>query len=113
VKKEMFKDEKVYIGEYLNDKRNGFGIEYNLEGGKFVGEFKNGKKWDGTGFDKNNKVNYEIINGYGKIKEYYKGKLIYEGECLRGKRHGRGKIYDYLTGQLKYDGIFVFGQKIE
>ena len=34
-----------------------------------------------------------MINGNGKGKEYYNGKLKFEGEYLNGKRHG--KIYDY------------------
>ena len=53
-----------------------------------------------------------IIDGNGVIKEYYNGVLIYEGDCLNGKRHGMGKEYDFLTGKLKYEGRFAFGHKM-
>ena len=76
--------------------------------GNLCGEFKNGIKWDGTGYNKNNEIEYEIIDGNGMIKEYYNGILIYEGDCLNGKRHGDGKEYDFLTGKLKYEGRFAF-----
>ena len=107
-----YKGKLIYEGNYLNGKRNGFGIEYNLNGGKFKGEFKNGNKWDGTGYDKNGEIDYEIIEGFGVIKEYYTGKLIYVGEYSRGERHGNGREYDFLTGKLKYKGRFCFGKKI-
>jgi len=111
--KEYFKGKLIFEGNYLNGKRNGFGIEYNFKGGKFVGEFKDGVKWDGTGYDENNKIDYGINDGYGVTKEYYNGILIYKGYCLNGKRHGDGKEYDYLTRKLKYKGKFAFGQKLE
>ena len=96
----------------MNGKRNGFGIEYNPNGGKFIRKFKNGKKWDGTGYNKNGEIEYEIIEGFGIIKEYYAGKLIYAGEYSKGERHGYGKEYDFLTGKLKKEGRFYFGKKI-
>ena len=65
---------------------------------------------DGTGYDKNGEIDYDINNGCGMVKEYYEDKLIYEGECVKGKRHGKGKEYDCLTGNLKYKGKFVFGK---
>ena len=36
--------------------------------------------------------------------------MIYEGECLKGKRHGKGKEYDFLTGKLKNKGVFANGK---
>ena len=110
---EKFKNKLIFEGNYLNGKRNGFGIEYNFQGGKFVGEFKNGMKWNGIGYKKNNEIDYNIKNGYGIVKEFYKGNLIYEGNYLKGKRHGKGKEYDFLTGKLKYDGNFLYGKKFE
>ena len=109
---EYFKNKLIYEGEYKDGKRNGKGIEYNFEGGKFVGEFKDGKKWDGTGYNGKTEIDYEIINGYGIVKEYYDGKLIFEGEYINGKREGYGKEYDFLTGNLKHRGIFCSDKKI-
>ena len=45
-----------------------------------MGEYLFGKKWDGKGFDEDGNIIYELNNGNGKVKEYKKGKLIYEGE---------------------------------
>ena len=48
----------------------------------------------------------EYLNGkrHGKGKEYYdSGKLRFDGEYLKGKRHGKGKEYDFL-GNLIYKG---------
>ena len=111
--KEYFEDKVIYEGNHLNGKRNGFGIEYNLKGGKFVGLFKNGKKWDGIGYNEKNEVDYSITNGFGVVKEYFNDKLIYIGEYANGKRHGKGIELDYLTGKIKYEGIFVYGKKFE
>ena len=110
---EYFNGKKIFEGEYLDGKRNGTGTEYNFEGGKFVGEFKSGKKWNGTGYNKNGTIEYNIIDGYGYLKEYHCGRLIYEGYCLDGKRHGKGKIYNFLTRKVIYEGIFAYGNKLD
>ena len=45
------------------------------------------RKWNGKGYDEEGNIIYELINGNGKVKEYYyDGQLIYEGEYLNGKR---------------------------
>ena len=60
-----------FEGEYLNDKRHGKGKEYNSKGNiRFEGEFLNGIKWNGKGYNENNEIDYEIKNGTGLIKEY-------------------------------------------
>ena len=110
--KEYFKNKLIFEGESLNWKRHGKGIEYYSDG-KFVGIFKFGKKWNGIGYNNDGEIDYDIIDGYGKVKEYYKGKLIYEGEYLNGYRHGIGKEYDFLTGDLIYEGNFSYGKKLK
>ena len=53
-------DKLLYVGEYLNGKRNGKGEEYDFNGNIiFEGEYLNGKKWNGKG----NEDKYEIKNG--------------------------------------------------
>ena len=85
----------IFEGEYLNGKRNGKGKEYNYNGklkfdgeylngerngrGKeysyyynyliFEGESLNGMRWNGKGYDINNKISYELKNGKGFVKE--------------------------------------------
>ena len=59
----------------------------------------------------------EYLNGkrHGKGKEYYRygttyGKLRFEGEYLNGKRHGKGKEYGKYGG-LMFEGEYLNGQK--
>ena len=87
----------------------------------------NGKGYNNDGF-----LQYEIISGRGKIKEYYNngelrfegkylngiikgkyylgGKLIFEGEYLNGKKNGKVKEY-YDNGKLKFEGEYLDGEK--
>ena len=37
-------------------------------------------------------------------KEYYDSKLLFEGEYLNGKRHGKGKEYYWDDGKLIFEG---------
>ena len=83
--------------EYINDR-----LEYE-------GEYLYNKKWNGNGYDENGNIIYELINGKGKVKEYYyNGKLIFEGEYLNGERKGKGK--EYYNGKLKFEGEYLKGK---
>ena len=67
-------------------------------------------KFNGKGYYENCNVIYELINGNGKVKEYYQdGGLQFEGEYLNGKRSGKGKQYNGDT--LKYEGEYLNGKK--
>ena len=83
----------IFEGEYLNGKRNGKGKECDFFAEfEFEGEYLNGKKWNGKGYNKVCKVDYEIKEGKGKVKEYnILGKLKYEGVYLNGDRNGKEK----------------------
>ena len=54
---------------------------------KFEGEYHNGKRWNGIGYDiKGNKV-YELKDGNGFVKEYDdQGKIIFIGKYLNGEK---------------------------
>ena len=57
-----------------------------------MGEYLNGKRWDGKG------------------KEYYDGKLKFEGEYFNGKRWN-GKVKEYnLYGELAFEGEYLNGE---
>ena len=86
-----------FEGEYLNDEKNGKGIEYNPDGQiQFDGEFLNGKEWEGKGYDKNNNIVFELKGGKGLIEKYDNyGILLFEGEYLNGERNGKGKEYGF------------------
>ena len=61
---------------------------------------KNGKE---KGYDEIGNIIYELINGNGKVKQYYLNNiLIFEGEYLNRKRNGKGKEYDSY-GNLIYE----------
>ena len=79
---------------------------------EYEGEFLYEKKWNGKGYDKNGNVIYELINGNGKVKEYFDDKLQFEGEYLNGKRNRKGKEYDF-SGNIKFEGEYMNGNEIE
>ena len=59
--KEYYNGYLIYEGEYLNDKRNGRGKEFDISGNiTFEGEYKNGNRWNG-------KIKELIIPMYDEI----------------------------------------------
>ena len=51
----------------------------------FEGQYLNGKRWNGNGFDKNNNILYELKNGKGLVKEYINELIFFDGEYLNGE----------------------------
>ena len=58
----------MYEGEWKHGFPNGQGTETYPNGGKYVGELKNGKPWNGTEYDKNGNIIGTVVNGK-KIKQ--------------------------------------------
>ena len=55
-----------YVGEWKNGKRNGQGTSTTSSiGYKYVGEWKNGKHWNGTRYYNGGKIIYKYVNGKG------------------------------------------------
>ena len=100
-----------YEGEYLNGKRNGNGKEYNYEGQiKIEGEYINDKLWNMKEYDVYNNIVSETTNGKGFFKEFNDdGRLIFEGEYLNGERNGKGKEYSF--GGLIFQGEYLNGKR--
>ena len=98
----------IFDGKYINGKKNGRGKEYFNDGKiKFEGIYFFGTKYNGKGYDKTNKLIYEIKDGNGYIYELDNfGYLIYEGEYLNGKKNGKGKEY-YYKDKIKFQGIYL------
>ena len=95
IKEYSYYNKLIFIGEYLNGERNGYGTEYDYKGYLiFDGEYLNGKEWNGKRYNDKNEIVYELKNGKGILKEYFYGNLIYEGEYLNGERNGKGKEYN-------------------
>ena len=100
-----------YSPEYVYDYRLK-GKEYINERLEYEGEYLFDNKYNGKGYDENGNIIYELINGNGKVKEYYyDGKLIFEGEYLNGKKNGYGKDYYYDNGKLEFEGEYLNGER--
>jgi len=134
--KEYYNDKIKFEGEFLNGKRNGKGKEYYDDGKlQFEGEYLKGQRWNGKGYNKNDEIDFQIIDGNGEGKEYYDdgklkfegkylngkkkgkvkelncyGELIFEGEYLDGKRNGKGKEYN-LIGLIEFEGEYLNGER--
>ena len=52
-----------YKGEVENGEPNGLGVLIYPEGGKYVGEWKDGKPWNGTSYNKNGNIIGKMVNG--------------------------------------------------
>ena len=124
-----------FEGEYLDGKRNGKGKDYNEDGklffeGEYLYDFKlrgkiyiwekmeyeggflYNKKWNGKGYDEDGNIIYELINGNGKVKEYYddNSSLKFEGEYLNGKKNGKGRDY-FIHGMRNFEGEYLNGKR--
>ena len=98
----------IYIGEYSKKRRNGKGKEYDINNKLiFKGEYRNGIKINGVGYDIAGQVILKLENGKGK--EYYdNGNLKFEGEYFDGRRWN-GKVYNY---QGKEECVIKYGKGI-
>ena len=83
---------KKYEGDYKNNKAEGKGIEYYINGNKkYVGDYKIG-----------------VSEGKG-IVYYINGNKRYEGYFKKNKAEGKGILY-YKNGNKKYEGYFKNGE---
>jgi len=98
---------KFHKGEF-----NGKGKSYSFFGQlNFEGDYLNGNKWNGKGYELEGKKRYELKEGKGFLKEYYSdGTIKFEGYYLNGERNGKGKEY-HKNGKIKYDGEFIDGKR--
>ena len=78
---------------------------------EYEGEYYLYKKYNGKGFDKYGNIIYELKNGTGKVLEYdFEGKLMFEGEYLKGLKNGKAKEY-YYNGNLTFEGEYLNGKR--
>ena len=54
-----------FEGQVKNGIPNGQGTVTSSDGSKYVGEYKDGKTWNGTGYDKNGNIIRTWVNGKG------------------------------------------------
>jgi hypothetical protein len=98
----------TYEGEWLNNRKDGIGIEIYKDGSKYMGEHKNGVKqglgtyfWsDGSKYE--GEWKYNLMDGYGIYK--FKDGSICSGFWSSNQMNGFGK---FLFPQVKcYIGFF-------
>jgi 1-phosphatidylinositol-4-phosphate 5-kinase len=86
----------TFEGRFENGLINGKGIFVNKKNCKYIGDFKNMKRW-GKGKLQTNKIIYEgdfynnMIHGIGRIK-FLKNKVEYIGNFKNNKIDGKGVI---------------------
>ena len=135
-----FENKLSFEGCYLNNKKHGIGIEYYtdtdndnfniksegeyLYGAKhgnfkeyytngkiqFEGKYLNNKKWEGIGYGKNGKIDYEIKDGIGTICKYdFEENIKFKGDYINGEIKGNG--YEYDSNILIFEGNYINGKK--
>ena len=55
----------MYQGQVKGGKPNGLGVLIYLDGNKYVGEWKGGRPWNGTEYDRDGNILYKIVNAKG------------------------------------------------
>jgi len=114
---DLIKD-SVYDGEFIDDKKNGFGTEKYNDGSIYKGEFKDGVR-EGKGNlvlrSNKNKGNDLIYNGEFKNNQIcgigemkISSKKDYYGEWVNNEMNGYGMAHD---GNLRHYGYFSHGIK--
>ena len=66
-----------------------------------------GKEWNGKGYYKKNNLIYELKGGTGFIKN-----KNYKGEYLNGEKNGKWKEYKYI-GKLIFEGEYLKGERLK
>ena len=101
----------IFEGEYISGERNGKGKEYYSDGELlFEGEYLNGKKWNGKGYNENGYIAYELKNGNGFVKEFCDNDddLLFEGEYKNGEKNGKGILSNYYG--IEFEGEYLNGK---
>ena len=131
----IFTNNLIFEGEYLNRKRNGYGKEYNHYNELiFEGDYLNGKRWNGKIYSSYKYDDYYVLkNGKGFIEEttfnediifkadFLNGRLFidydyafdiikYRGQYLNGERNGKGIEYNY-NNNILFEGEYLNGKR--
>ena len=119
----------IFEGKYLHGKKNGYGTEFYLnKKKKFQGEYLNGIKINGTGYDKLGNIIYKIDSK--NVTARYKNQMpVFNGKYYNGKKwngigydingnevyeikYGRGFVKEYYDdGVLKFEGEYFNGER--
>ena len=106
--KEIKYDNGRYVGQVVNDKKEGKGIYYYNDGDRYEGDYKNDKR-EGKGIYYYNdgdiyEGDYKNDKPEGKGIYYWNDGDRYEGDFKNDKKEGKG-IYYYKNGD-RYEGDY-------
>ena len=108
--KEYYDDSLVFVGEYLYDYKIK-GIDYVNGRIDYEGEYFLDSKWNGKGYDERGDILYELNNGKGEARQYWRnGEIYFKGEYINGRNNKKGKEY-YYNGKLRFIGEYLEGKK--
>ena len=106
----------VFIGEYLNGEKNGKAKEYTHHfkadfNDKLVFGKKNSSIVNPSNLNEESSINESNRNMEEYLSSYKPSEtdLIFEGEYLNGKKHG--KVKEYGFGKIKFEGEYLNGQR--
>ena len=96
-----------YKGDWLDNCKNGFGVEIGVDGNKYEGEWARDKKHGkGTLWKKKGKTFKKLYEGeweedvmYGYGIYYSKNGDVYKGNWVDGKRNGKGRL-EFANGDV-------------
>ncbi|KAJ6253133.1 hypothetical protein M0813_13469 [Anaeramoeba flamelloides] len=99
-------DHSFYFGNWLNNLKNGNGKQIYSNGDKFNGKWENNLRVVGK-FESNNLVydgefKYNLFHGKGELKT--KPNKIFVGTFVKGLRFGAGTL---INDNIKYEGNWV------
>ena len=125
-----YKDQNiVFLGNYINYKKNGLGNEFFRDGKiKFIGEYSNGKKISGYRYDKYKNIILTMKDGkseekfrnkklkffgqYKEDKKWYGKGYDYFGNEVYEIKEGKGRVIEYYDdGVVKFIGNYEFGER--
>ena len=91
----MNQDRTIYVGQYVDGLREGQGTRTLFDGSKFVGIWKDNRRWKGKSFDEEGKEIGEYVNGEEEI--YYKHpSKINLPHFIRHYHHNRKPIRHFI-----------------
>ena len=119
-----FSDGSTYKGEMKNDEIEGKGLYKWTNGDIYDGFFKEGKMHTNEGqvstfYNANKSIyvgeyKYDKKSGIGKFN-YHNADVVYDGEWLNGKQHGKGAMIIYNkhgVEKKREEGIWQDGKRL-
>ena len=107
-----------YVGEWKDNKKHGFGIQYFENGNKYEGGWSENKRHGQGTFwvcDAKNKLRREYTGDWETDQKKGRGTMFfkigdrYDGMWMESKPHGEGRMI-YANGDV-YEGMWFMGKR--